>query len=551
MRVPWRTFGRRTMARARGVVLAYRRLATAQPALPYLAVFAASGLLGVLVQTTPTFADPDSFYHAKMALELSARGIFTQFPWLQFTLLRDSFADHQFLYHVALIPWVRILPPLLGLKLATVVFFATAVTAFYGLLRGWGIGHAGLATALLVVSSPFLFRANLAKAQPLAFAVLFVFLACLTRSRHRWLVVVSFAYVWLYGGWPLAVVLAGLHAAVLLVLAKAAARRAVWRQQAAAVGAVVLGVAAALLAHPYFPHHLRLYWNQIVEIAVINYQGTIGVGHEWYPYPALELLAATSLATLATIAGLTLYALTWRRQLPRTTFLLLATTFLYVLTIRSQRNVEYLVPFMLLFAADALHGGLAGQPLVAFWRELKAFLLDQKLLLAVVGLPLVLTPYIVVRDVWSVRAAFANGIPLTRFQAASAWLAAQAPPGAQIFHSDWDDFPMLFYFNSRSRYVVGLDPTFMYRFDPIRYWAWERVTTGRERAKLYDVVAHQFGAAYVFVGQEQAETMGKLVAGNAGFRPVYRDDEAAIYEVLPSGEIPHALPAGDLPEGRN
>ncbi|TSC76511.1 MAG: hypothetical protein G01um101431_644 [Parcubacteria group bacterium Gr01-1014_31] len=511
---------------------AFARHLARRPMLAYLTVFTVAGLLSVWVQATPTFADPDSFYHAKMALLISERGIFTQFPWLQFTVLRDSFADHQFLYHVLLIPWVRLLPPLLGLKLATVTFFATAVTAFYALLRTWGVPRAGYATALLLATSPFVFRANLAKAQPLAFAVLFVWLILLTRARLRWLAATSFFYVWLYGGWPLMVVLAGLYAFALVGLAPAGERRAALRRQIRSLGAVMGGILLALLLHPYFPYHLQFYWNQIVQIAVINYQETIGVGGEWYPYPALELLAATSLASFVAIVGLTLYVLTWRRQAPRTGFLLLATALLYALTLRSRRNVEYLVPISILFSADALRGCVAGQPLQPFWNELKAFLREQKLFLAAVVLPLLMVPYLVVRDVSSVRGAFRDGIPLTRFAAASAWLRANTPPDALVFHSDWDDFPMLWYYNSQSRYLVGLDPTFMYRFDRVRYGEWERVTTARERVRLYEIVAQRFGAQFVFVGKEQ-ESMRKLVAGNPGFREVYRDPEATIFEVSP------------------
>ena len=119
-----------------------------------------------------------------------------------------------------------------------------------------------------------------------------------------------------------------------------------------------------------------------------------------------------------------------------------------------------------------------------------------------------------------------------KYSGALAWLESHSPKHSIVFHSDWDDFPVLFYHNTSNRYVVGLDPTFMYRYDRTRYAEWERVTTGRERLHLYDIIARRFNARYVFVGSEQG-AMGKLVAGNPGFREVYRDDEATIFEVIP------------------
>lgn len=512
-------------------------------ALPWLVVFTVSGLVSVYLQSTPTFPDPDSFYHARMATLIADRGVFVTFPWLQFTVLRDHFADHQFLYHLALIPFVRFLPPLVGLKLATVTFFAVAMTAFYALLTRWGVRRAWVPTAILMVSSPFIFRANLAKAQALAFALLFVWLGCLTSRRAGWTAAISFAYVWLYGGWPLMLVLAALFAAASIARPLPGVRpwqvglvrrlAGLRKSHGPVLAAVVAGVAGGLVLNPYFPNNLWFYWNQIIQVAVINYRDLIGVGAEWYPYAPLELLAASSIATFAAVVGLTIFILTVRRQSPVTVFLLFSTLLFYGLTWRSRRNVEYLIPLELLFASAALHHGLTGLPLGEFRRELTGFLREQKMFLVAAALPLVLLPYIIVRDVVSTRDAYAQGIPLTKFARASAWMAEYRPAGGLVFHSDWDDFPILFYHNPQNTYIVGLDPTFMYRYDPVRYRQWERVTGGRERPRLYAIVARIFKADFVFVGSEQ-EAMGKLVAKNPGFREVYRDEEARVFEVLPA-----------------
>src|SRR3989338_649180 len=77
-------------------------------------IFVASAAVITVITATPTFKDPDSFYHLKMAeLVMKRREAVTTFPWLQFTTLGKSYADHPLLYHIGfaergeLQPWKR------------------------------------------------------------------------------------------------------------------------------------------------------------------------------------------------------------------------------------------------------------------------------------------------------------------------------------------------------------------------------------------------------------------------------------------------------------
>src|SRR3989344_3431557 len=89
-------------------------------------IFAVSVLLFSWLHWQPAFADPDSFYHAKMSQFLLERGAINEFPWLSATSLRYQFVDHHFLYHLILIPFVAV-SPLIGLKVATVLLAARAL----------------------------------------------------------------------------------------------------------------------------------------------------------------------------------------------------------------------------------------------------------------------------------------------------------------------------------------------------------------------------------------------------------------------------------------
>src|SRR3972149_994710 len=95
----------------------------------------------------------------------SHHSILHEFPWLQFTTLKDNFTDHHFLYHIFLIPFVSLLPHLLaGLKFSVVVIGTMVFTVIFWFLKSNKVPFAFILTLILLAAGPYLFRANLAKA---------------------------------------------------------------------------------------------------------------------------------------------------------------------------------------------------------------------------------------------------------------------------------------------------------------------------------------------------------------------------------------------------
>ena len=105
-----------------------------------------------------------------------------------------------------------------------------------------------------------------------------------------------------------------------------------------------------------------------------------------------------------------------------------------------------------------------------------------------------------------------------------------SPEGSIVIHSDWDDFPVLFYHNSHNYYIVGLDPTFMYEYDKDLYWKWVDLTTGKEVKNVYQVVKNQFNASYIIIEKDHLG-MDRIINGSLGFELIYEDNEAKIYQV--------------------
>jgi hypothetical protein len=78
------------------------------------------------------------------------------------------------------------------------------------------------------------------------------------------------------------------------------------------------------------------------------------------------------------------------------------------------------------------------------------------------------------------------------------WVHDNVPPGEMIFNADWVDFPKLFYFDTRHRYVAGLGQTYLYYKDAELFSLYQQVRLGRETTPA-QLIRERFNSRYVFV----------------------------------------------------
>ena len=481
-----------------------------------------------------TFADPDSFYHAKMAEFLVSRGAITEFPWLSATTLAHGFVDHHFFYHLLLVPFVWLFTPLIGLKVFTILFSSLTILAVFAFLKKLEIKGAFWYTLFLLTINPFIFRLSLAKAQQVVLLLLFLFLYFLFSRNYLALILVSCAYVWSYAGWPLLLLLGFLYALVNWFWNLS--RRGWFKfkldrlklhwQNAWLMLAIVTGLAAGLFFSPYFPKNLDFYWQQSFKIAVVNYQYIIDVGAEWYPYQLIDLLAAAIPFFVLVLAALLAFLFMYQKQPMNSWFFLIVSLLFFVLTLKSRRYVEYFVPLALIFSALSLN------VVIRQWSQGIMRLVSRKnLIVFSVIVVLALTP-LAARDLGAVKNFYRHGFAFDKFKEPSDWLKKNSQPGDLVFHSDWDEFPILFYHNDVNYYLVGLDPTFMYQYDADLHKIWVDLVTGHTADQLHAKVRDLFGAQYVFVDINQNQALAGNLADDPGFQEVFANQEAKIYRVM-------------------
>jgi hypothetical protein len=491
-------------------------------------IFVAAAVPFAWLEWGANFADPDAYYHAKMAALMLESGPVFSFAWLPFTTLVGHFADQAFLYHLWLVPFAAAFGPFVGVKVAAGTAAAGLVLTLALCLRAWGGRHAPWLAALVFASGTLTFRLALPKPGPLAVALLLVVLTLL-RGRRAWpLAALAFAYVWLHGSWPLALAAVG----VKLVVDRT---RVSLRQTVA----VVAGLAAGLVINPYFPGNLAFYWEQIVQVAVVGYGAAVNVGQEWDSYPLPALLAENGgllVALLATLAfgGYAKAAGFWRARRGDDAnrrgivFLAFFTALLLAMTLRQRRHLEFLAPTAILLLgalwgryADAIDFRALKTDLAKIVRwpkpvaaALAVYLLAVFCYLAGSGLTAAAKINRLPRNDWSVAAG------------ATSWLREHAGLNETVFHDDWSDFPKLFYFAPSLRGLAGLDPVFMYRRDAAAYRLWRDLAEGRVAGPAAAAQA-AFGTRYLLVSADNTALLSRLKT--EGLTASYADESFQVF----------------------
>lgn len=480
-----------------------------------LALYAiAFAIFAGILFATPGFLGTDDYYHTRISAEiLEQRRLALNFPWLPLTILSpERFTDHHLLFHLYVAPFT-LLGDFTGAKIATLSLAAGVVVAAWWLLRRIGVKYAWLwALGLFAVSTPFLYRTLMIRTQGASVLLLMLALIVLASRRYRWLIPLSFAYTWLYNGFILLPIFAGAY-----TLAAWLTDRRFEPRPLIYTG---IGVALGVIINPYFPHNIAFITDHLT--AKVDIENSVRLGSEWYPYDTDDLMRHALGALIA--LGLGIFAPSLRegkRDRIETTLLLCALITLFML-LRSRRFIEYFPAFALIFGAAALGRGIdfaALLPRQIRWRPLVP------LIGLIAGISL---------GVVTVRAAYEQALdarPPAYFAGASAWLRENAPDGALIFQTDWDDFTRLFFYNPENAYIVGLDPTYLQLADPALWDAWRAITRG-EVEQPSGAIRDQFGATYV-VSDAGHDDFRQQAADDPLMEVVYQDRYNYVWRILP------------------
>jgi hypothetical protein len=413
-------------------------------------VFAAAAATLQALQRVPF--DADTAYHIAVARLLREQGMLEAFPWTPWSYLADHYADKELLFHLLLVPLARLRPGTISLVAGTALG-ALVLGTVRAVLRAEGTRAAGAwALVTLACSGGFLVRVAVLRPHLLAIVLALGITWAAARGRAAHGALLGLLFPLSYIAWHQALFLVALAALAALL----GGRPPAWR----AYGAIVAGLAAGVLLHPNFPENVRFLWVVNVDIlfgrAWSNAAG-FDIGGELRP---LGLLAVVKLLGLPIVlaGGAAALAARHRREDPVPLAFALAALAYLVITLRSQRFLEYFVPFAVTAA------GLAAR-----WAP--ARVAGPALGPAVLAVSAAYTALLGLAPVGKLR---------TRTELFPAEVAARlgevVPPGQGVFTCDWELTGEMMLALPGRTFLVALDPVLFWKKDPERYRVWFEMT---------------------------------------------------------------------------
>lgn len=463
------------------------------------------GVMAGLHGAMPYFFDADTGYHLAVARLTAEHGILQAFPWTPFSWIADNYADKEPVFHWLLVPLVG-LAPALAAGIAGTVLATVVLATLYVLLVKERVPDAGWWAILpLAASSAFVFRLALVRPHLLSIALALVI--SWSAARERWLVLAAacFLFPLCYTAWHLPVVLI-----VIVEVARWVSEREIkWR----ALFAGFAGLAAGIVVHPNFPANLELFWIQNVTVllgTVWTERAGFEMGREFEPFNLASLILYMLLPA-ALLAAAAVFA--WRKRhedvLPPA--LAAITVGFFIITLRTQRFIEYLVPFTVFTLAVA-------------WRPR----VERRVVPALIAVGVIWIGLFARYPLELLRVR-ENAFPPT----VAAELRAIVPEGEQVVTCGWEFTGEMMLALPERKFMVALDPVFFAMKDSDLYRLWFD-TIHEPMPDAASVLRENFAARYVIC--QRVRKWGPIIEtlnadSEAAFRGIH--GKWVVFELLP------------------
>ena len=469
-----------------------------KPYLLYVELLATSLLWSIaiylILRGSGTVVDVDGFYHIQISDMMREKmAIIRNFEWATCSTWTNSFYDKDLLFHIYLAPFT-LLGKVAGAKLATVtaVFFIALAMGF--MLRCAGLKkHYFLAMMFILFASGPVFAGRLLLCRSILFSIFFMIcgMICIFRGARWALLAVSFLYSLSYAGsWQIVPVV------LIFDIVRMKIGGGELKVRNFLVFWAFMGIAAGTLVNPYFPDNIKGGFLQSVLVLKAKWLGT---GSD-------QIIQASELSAMTMHKFLTGYLLVLSAFLYTSYKVLKEKKFvhedwklagLFVLsiaylvpTLMSMRFGEYFIPFSTSF-------------LCVFWLSKTGFFEKEIRRLAVFLIVLILA----MTSSFQLRKfLYSDHI---RYCGAAEWMKKNLDAGEIVFTGDWDDAPPLFYTAPELRYLVFLEPYFMYSYSPEKYRLWKKITFGKMNSTALAIKA-EFDSRAVFVPPDRPYLERKL-----------------------------------------
>lgn len=445
----------------------------------------------------------DSYYHIRLADIMAKYGLIlpSEFPWTDCSVWNNAFFDKEWLFHVVLIAFIKF-GEVTGCKIFVLTATFLCAVAWGSLLKTLKIKYLFFALSLMIFASGPAFESRLLMCRPhlLSIILFAIFLVCLVKNKRFLIFTVSCIYALSYTGCWQVVPIAILYD--LISNLRRSKESKAWKPWASVYAS--MGVLAGMIINPYFPSNISgLYVQNIMVLKAAIWGGTtyrLDLGMELYPPALIKIFTIyLPLFILNIIAFISL--LENRKTIEnfrlKLFFGCLSITYM-ILTIFVVKFTDYFIPLVSVFLI------LHFQDRISSWNKRFFFLATLSILLVLFG---IYSASVLKKEIYTTTIKY--------FDSAD-WISNNSEPTTislhsqkLIFTSSWDDTPYLFYSLPNFKYLVFLDPYFMYSYSPDKYRMWQKISEGKTSRPAI-LIQQEFGTNIVFVNKRHIHLQRQL-----------------------------------------
>ncbi|MCF7792264.1 MAG: hypothetical protein K9M56_09755 [Victivallales bacterium] len=470
------------------------------------------------------FVGVDAYYHVKISELMKDYSIvLNKFPWADCSVWKNHFFDKDWLFHLFLIPFL-IFGKLTGGKAAvlTVVFVSCITWAM--LLKSLKVKNIFISLILMLSCYGFISRLTMCRGHLFSILIFPLCLICIIKRKHPSLFIVSVIYSLTYAGaWQI------IPVALIFDIVLFFSDKEKFSLRRISVVPAILGILTALFLNPYYPDNVYGLYIQNFIVLKVNWLGIKGVefylGNEFNPMTDRRIFAHYLLFIILLSVTLSFFIKKIKKSDTKKFFLAILAVIYFFFSLSSVKFSDYSVPVGIVFIA-------------VFWdRWLSVKKIRYPVIVRLCYMAVYIFTFFVIWH-YSVMRPESEGL---KYHNATLWLEKQLTPKEKqneikpekvVFTGSWDNTPYLFYGAPQYRYLVFLDPCFMYAYSPKKYKKWIKITAGKAIFPAVSIYK-EFNAELVFLDCSRKKLSDSLDTSPYSEKVFEGSDNEKIYRIYP------------------
>jgi len=444
-------------------------------------------ILSILQFSIKNIVGVDGLFHIKYASLILSEGIMRPFYWWSFA----SYADTHFLYHVLLIPFT-LFGLVEGAKISAIIFGGIAFSLMYWFLKKNKVEFPLFwVLSLFAFGSQALYRFMMPRAFTLALILFILGFYFMLEKKYKYLGILLFLFVWSYTGFLILLFLIVLY----FLYEWFVFGNKEWKLLSYSFIGTLLGS----VINPFFPENIKTIYVQVVKVLLFP-TDILLKSADAQPYRSLgEIFHYFEFVSIVFVVCLFLYFK--RKQFTNKvlSFMGIASILTFVLVLKGVRFIEYWVPFTLMFGALTF-----SEDLKRAYTKVIEIVEGKKIeftrIKVITILLILLLPFLYI-GLDEVKTQVIRGEEIKKFDSTlpcGRWLDKNTEKGSVVFNY-WSEFPQVFIHDTNNKFIVGLDPNYMYHKNPELYSKYEKILLIQTN-ETYDWIKNDFKANYIYLG---------------------------------------------------